>query len=90
MRPESGTAVTVQSQHVTPVFCPHSVAYDRAMTSAQLRRWRTDVLKATQEVAAKQLGMSVKGYEKLEQGERRIAPWIEKLVHYITRYGVIE
>ena len=61
-----------------------------AMTPTQLRRWRTDVLKATQEVAAKQLGMSVKGYEKLEQGERRIAPWIEKLVRYITRFGVID
>jgi transcriptional regulator with XRE-family HTH domain len=50
------------------------------MTPAQLRRWPTQQLKAAQEVAAGALGMSVKGYMKLETGERRIAPWIEKLV----------
>ena len=60
------------------------------MTPAQLRRWRTEELKATQEVAAETIGMSLKGYKKLEQGERRIAPWIVKLTRYITCYGVIE
>ena len=80
-------SVTPRHSHLRAYF---DTTIIKAMTPMQLRRWRTDVLKATQEVAAKQLGMSVKGYEKLEQGERRIAPWIEKLVRYITRFGVID
>ena len=60
------------------------------MTPVQLKRWRTKRLKATQEVAAKALGMSTAGYIKIEQGQRQIAPWIEKLVRYITRYGVMD
>jgi transcriptional regulator with XRE-family HTH domain len=60
------------------------------MTPAQLRRWRTNVLNATQEVAARAIGMSVDGYIKLENGQRPIKPWIAKLTRYITRYGVIK
>jgi hypothetical protein len=60
------------------------------MTPTQLRRWRTQELQATQEIAADALGMSVAGYIKLEQGQRPIKPWIIKLVRYITRYGVMD
>ncbi len=59
------------------------------MTAAQLRRWRNNALKATQEVAARAIGMSVDGYIKLENGQRPIKAWIVKLTRYITRYGVI-
>jgi hypothetical protein len=60
------------------------------MTPDQLRRWREKTLQATQMEAAEALGLSWGGYVKLEHGDRPIAPWIEKLVRYITRYGVMD
>jgi hypothetical protein len=60
------------------------------MTPAQLRRWRIRQLRATQEIAAEALGVSVDGYIKYENGQRPIKPWIVKLTRYITRYGVMD